>query len=357
MMSGIGEAVGDVAQGALLARAVEADHGEASEGHTHETACLNCGTALVGPHCHACGQAAHVHRSLGAFFHDLLHGVLHFEGKIWRTLPLLAWRPGQLTREYIDGRRASYVGPIALFLFVVFLSFALFSALGGSDMLDPRVDPLGQVKSAYTTNEQELTRLRTDRERADAADSAAQARIEKRIAALEQDQSRLKMVLGNVGSEFEKDFRAGFEKSPLPQGNALTQAVERVQANPQLAIYKLQTNAYKYSWMLIPLSVPFVWLLFPFSRRFGLYDHTVFVTYSIAFMIALVALASLLGFFDAGGIGIVLLLYAPLHLYRQLRGTYDLGRGAAIWRMLVLSLFAWVAIGLFAAVVVALVME
>ena len=355
-MSGIGEAVGDVAQGTLLARAVEPDHGEVSAGHTHETACLNCGTALLGPHCHTCGQAAHVHRSLGAFFHDLLHGVLHFEGKIWRTLPVLAWRPGQLTREYIDGRRASYVSPIALFLFVVFLSFALFSALGGSDMLDPQVDPLGQVKSAHAANEKELAGLRTDRGRKDNS-AADQARIDKRIAALEQDQNRLKMVVGNVGTEFENDFKAGFEKSPLPQGNRLTEAVDRVQANPQLAIYKLQTNAYKYSWMLIPLSVPFVWLLFPFSRRFGPYDHTVFVTYSIAFMIALVALASLLGFFDAGGFGVLLLLYAPLHLYRQLRGTYDLGRGVAIWRMLVLSLFAWVAIGLFAAVVVALVME
>ena len=45
----------------------------------------------------------------------------------------------------------------------------------------------------------------------------------------------------------------------------------------------MQSNAYKYSWLLIPLSVPFVWLLFP-CAGFALYDHTVFVTYSISFM-------------------------------------------------------------------------
>ena len=54
-----------------------------------------------------------------------LHGVLHFEGKIWRTLPLLAWKPGELTRRYIDGERARFVSPIALFLFSVFLMFAV----------------------------------------------------------------------------------------------------------------------------------------------------------------------------------------------------------------------------------------
>mgnify|MGYP000753591079 CR=1 FL=1 len=123
--------IGEIAQGALAARAVEPDHGEARDAdHTHETACLNCGTILVGRHCHQCGQAAHVHKTLSAFFHDLLHGVFHFEGKVWRTLPLLAWRPGRLTRQYIDGRRASYVSPIALFLFVVFLTFAVFNLLG-----------------------------------------------------------------------------------------------------------------------------------------------------------------------------------------------------------------------------------
>ena len=47
--------------------------------------------------------------------------------------------------------------------------------------------------------------------------------------------------------------------------------------------------------MLIPLSVPFLWLLFPFSRRFRLYDHTVFVTYSLSFMTLLVVTAVLIG--------------------------------------------------------------
>ena len=68
-------------------------------------------------------------------------------------------------------------------------------------------------------------------------------------------------------------------------------------------------------------------------------------------MIALVALASLLFYFDAGAVGGLLLLYAPYHMYRQLRGTYEVSRFGGIWRMLALSLFAWVAIGLFAGLI------
>lgn len=351
--------IGDIATGAIVARAVEppaAGDGQnsAAAGHTREEACLNCGTALVGAHCHTCGQRAHVHRTIGAFAHDLLHGVLHFEGKTWRTLPLLAWRPGQLTRDYIDGKRARYVSPIALFLFVVFLSFAAFNFLGAGDTINPQGSGLEAAREAYEENAGRLAALQEQKAGVDASDAARRNRIEEEIERLEDDQQGLRLVLGNIDSSFRKDLDAGLDKSPLPPGSTLAKAIAQVRANPQLAIYKAQTNAYKYSWMLIPLSVPFVWLLFAFSRRFGAYDHTVFATYSITFMIALVAAASLLFYAGLGAIGGLLLLYAPLHMYRQLRGTYALGKLGAAWRMLALSLFAWVAIGLFISIIGAL---
>jgi hypothetical protein len=122
------EGIGEAVTGGMLARAVEPDHGEAG---ALEQNCLNCGSPLTGPYCAQCGQKGHVHRSLRGFGHDLLHSVLHFEGKIWRTLPMLAWRPGELTRRYVHGERARFVSPIAIFLFSVFLMFAVFSWVGG----------------------------------------------------------------------------------------------------------------------------------------------------------------------------------------------------------------------------------
>lgn len=358
-LGGIGAGLGDMATGAVLARAVEpAASGGAvratGDGHTQEIACLNCGTALIGTHCHGCGQRAHVHRTIGSFAHDLLHGVLHFEGKTWRTLPLLVWRPGQLTREYIDGKRARYVSPIALFLFVVFLSFAGFNMLGAGDTAQAPGQGLAEARQAYERNTEKLGELRKEQAALGASEAVRRDELATKIDELEDDQQALRMVLGNISSDFNEGFSEGFENNPIPSDSSLGKAIQHVRDNPQLAIYKAQTNAYKYSWMLIPLSVPFVWLLFPFSRRFGAYDHTVFATYSITFMIALVAFASLFFYAGWGGIGALLLLYAPLHMYRQLRGTYSLGRFGAGWRMLALSLFAWVAIGLFASVIAVL---
>src|SRR5579872_289402 len=106
------------------------------------SACLNCGSPLSGRFCTSCGQPAHLHRSLLHLLEELLHSVLHFDAKGWRTLPLLAARPGLLTRRYIDGQRQRYVSPLALFLFNSFLMFFVFSLLAehtpvSSAPLDP----------------------------------------------------------------------------------------------------------------------------------------------------------------------------------------------------------------------------
>ena len=131
-MSGELEAAGEIITGGIVARAVEPRYGEdaiGTDGLTDEHACLNCGATLTGSDCHACGQQAHIHRSLAAFGHDILHGVFHFEGKIWTTIPLLFWKSGALTNRYIHGERAK--SPLALFLFSVFLMFAVFESVGG----------------------------------------------------------------------------------------------------------------------------------------------------------------------------------------------------------------------------------
>lgn len=357
-MSDISEARGDTVQGALTPNPAAPDRStdtSSDRGHSDESACLNCGTRLIGSHCHACGQAAHVHRTLGAFFHDLLHGVFHFEGKIWRTLPLLAWRPGRVTREYIDGRRASYVSPIALFLFGVFATFALFSAMGGLVATDEDFRSSADLRKGMDTEladiDHDLASLRAQRAAALAA-SKSTVELDRRI---KQDQ-------------FTREFFVGVYENQTPNavksGSALRKSLyigmksffQKWQENPQLLAHKLQSNAYKYSWLLIPISVPFMWLLFPFSSRFGIYDHTVFVTYSLSFMMLLTATGSVftLAGISSGATGL-LGLYGPFHMYRQLRETYALGLYQAIWRTVALVCFELIILLLFVVAMTALV--
>ena len=332
------EAIGDAVTGGVVGRAVEPRAGEATAGHTAERNCLNCGCTLAGDYCHCCGQQAHVHRTLGAFWHDLLHGVLHFEGKIWRTLPLLVRKPGELTRRYIDGERAKFVSPIALFLFCVFLTFAVMGLTGALDKAPGGATPeevAGEMAEAQATirglEARRAAALKANRPTTEIDEELRDARAE-----LE--------AVRTVGGGIVK-LDNGTEAESLP--GWARGWIGRAAKNPELLFYKLKTNAYKFSWALIPISVPFVWLLFPFSRRFRLYDHTVFVTYSLCFMMLLLLVGTTVGLV-LPGLGAMAWFLPPFHMYRQLRATYGVGRFGALWRTFALTLFAFMAIGLFA---------
>src|SRR5262245_6264260 len=97
------------------------------------TECANCGVRLDGPFCASCGQkAAPLNPSLGEFAHDLLHELAHFDGKIVQSVRLLLTRPGFLSREQFEGRRARYVSPIRLYLVFSLLYFAVAAFAPGS---------------------------------------------------------------------------------------------------------------------------------------------------------------------------------------------------------------------------------
>lgn len=91
--------------------------------------CLNCGTTVAGRYCQKCGQENIEPKE--SFWHLVIHffnDFTHFDGKFFSTLKLLLLRPGFLTTEYLRGRRAAYLNPIRMFLFVSFIVFlVLFS--------------------------------------------------------------------------------------------------------------------------------------------------------------------------------------------------------------------------------------
>jgi hypothetical protein len=333
------EAIGDAMTGGVLGRAVEPKAGE-TDGHTHEANCLNCGAALAGPFCHECGQHAHVHRTLDAFFHDFLHGVLHFEGKIWRTLPMLGWRPGELTRSYIEGQRARFVSPIALFLFSVFLMFGVIGLTSNTSHASAQA--AADAAKDLRKEQQKLSILQGQRS---TASGPVAEKLDEKINDLKSEMTALEAVKDHrIDASFQ--FADGFVGG---LGEKLGDAAK----NPELLFYKLKTNAYKFSWALIPISVPFVWLLFPFSRRFKLYDHTVFVTYSLCFMMLLLAAGSLIGLVSES-VASLAWFVPPIHMYRQLKGAYGVSTGGAIWRTFALTIFAFIAISLFASLLVAI---
>ncbi|MGD8345813.1 MAG: DUF3667 domain-containing protein [Lysobacterales bacterium] len=97
------------------------------------SACLNCGTELKGPFCHYCGQPdKNLMRFFPVLLREMLEDFVDFDSRFMRTMKPLLFRPGKLTRDYLDGRRFRYVPPLRLYLFSSILMFFLAAILANT---------------------------------------------------------------------------------------------------------------------------------------------------------------------------------------------------------------------------------
>jgi hypothetical protein len=272
---------------------------------------------------------------------------------------------------------------MALFLFSVFMMFAIFSLVGGpfalnggnvygvgtsvADQCLAAEQGFREAQAAardriVSLQAQRIGRLASGHDPAliDAHIRSAEegAALQRRIftqtmaliAAEEQRQRSAAHAPGQAANGDEVE-RPDADEQPT-NIDWLNQAWRDAKRNPELLLFRLQTNAYKFSWALIPISVPFLWLLFLHRRRYRrykAYDHTVFVTYSIAFMSLGLIVLSLLRPLGVGEIfmGFAITLVPPIHIYRQLRGAYSLSRLSALWRTAALLAIALIAAILF----------
>lgn len=244
--------------------------------------CLNCGTLLAGDWCHACGQRSDPHhRSLLHLATELLEALTHADSRLWRTMRRLALDPARLTRDYLDGRRASEIPPLRLFLVMLFLLFGIGSlTAGGLDMQRP---------------------------------GPATARA--------------------LDAKLDQFSLPGAPRTERWLRTHVEQAVD----DPAAVLSVMREWAERFTILMLPIAALLLWLLHLPGRRFSLYDHTITAMHSLCFG-CLVLIALFIGRSLAGGVAGWLLLLPPVHLFAHLRGLHRTSIVGTLLRMALLGI-------------------
>jgi len=92
-----------------------------------EIVCLNCGASVTGSFCSVCGQATDTARyTAKTFFGEVYRQFRKLDvAEILLTFWELTERPGKFVREYLDGKRVGYLGPIKYFFYAFLLQFGV----------------------------------------------------------------------------------------------------------------------------------------------------------------------------------------------------------------------------------------
>ncbi|MDB5934004.1 MAG: hypothetical protein JWQ01_1348 [Massilia sp.] len=213
--------------------------------------CHNCGAATTGKFCAACGQETTLHvASAREFLHEFVGHYVALEGKLWKTLALLLFRPGKLTTEYIAGRRARYVQPLRIYLTFSILFFALLKY--GPHPLVSNDTPQRPVASASEPAEADGVRVNT---KIGSINPAWEARI-KQIAAMPREQSTALLkatIFGYVPY-------AMFCLMPVFALYLKLLYLRSARSYGEHMLFALHTNAFAFLMLGVTQSLPWSWI-------------------------------------------------------------------------------------------------
>ena len=344
---------------------------------TEDGACSNCGTILRGRICHSCGQDSDdFHRPVWSLVVDILDGLFSIDGRFWRTVPPLLYRPGHVTRHYLTGVRARYVQPFRLlivasvvFFLVFFWSNGGFSGLSNGDndaLSDPAAteELLTELDLVVEDNPEAAEEIRAARDIIARVQEDVEATqndptlnalsdAERRERAKEQIRRYLlsedypdeappdmdePLRIGEPGEAQMSLDIAGFRDLPIDARRFIVARAERIIDNPSSWTNAMQRWTPRLVFVLLPIYALMLAALHIWRRGFYLYDHLVvslhFHAFLFLFLTILVLLSPVISISLAS---LIFIAWSNIYLYRLHRVVYEDGRLMSILRTIILD--------------------
>lgn len=250
-------------------------------GFRHDVRCRNCGALAPAVYCPSCGQETQLALPTARqFVKDAAGRYVAIDGRLWRTLGALMFRPGFLTREYLAGRRRRYVRPARLFLVLSIAMFALFRIL--VDV--PRLGDSGLVR--FDAPDEAMPRASAPPSPTPAPESAAPA---LRLPSLSVDDKANVVV----------DGPSGVVTDALRRRVDRFNAMSRDDKVEQLVLGAVRYGPYAMVVLLPAFALLLKLLYLGRTRRYPLRprrysEHLVFAAHDLAFLFVVVMLLAVI---------------------------------------------------------------
>jgi len=335
--------------------------------------CLNCTATLTGQYCGECGQRARSRLiSIWELLQEAFGDLLELDSRVWRTLIPLAIRPGQLTRDYLEGRRARFMPPFRTYL-VLSIFFFLIAFFDPREELGILFEPDEETPAAMEADAQSANEIRDEILQELAADgiiTTGEPSTGIEIVSADEDESGLEEDDDSDGFNIsinDDGTTASSECDDVDIGDMpdwmasrltaerLKVVCERVTADDGKAFLgKLLDNVPAALFVLLPLMAMILKVLYPLSKRYYV-EHLLFVVHFHAFIFLILTLQVLFGrlisLLDVSDTAsdittIAVFFYIPVYLYKSMRRVYDQGHWLSSMKFSVLLIFYFIGLSL-----------
>jgi hypothetical protein len=307
------------------------------------TRCRNCRAVATGHYCPDCGQETRVALPTAReFLREAAGRLVALDGRLWRTMFALVFRPGFLTREYLSGRRRRYVRPARLFVLLSLLAFAVIGFVRSPAFFNDDVVLAGEGSAAAPGKRAAVSPGAADPSAAiSAADvdapSSAPAKAKARVKsgdrdnfiALDEDlnlQIRFDGVDRQLPAELRKRYQRFKRMSKEDQVEHLYAGILRY--GPTMVVLMLPIFAF-----LLQLAYLGRGKRYP-GRPQRYAEHLVYSAHLHAFAALMVIVAALLPF---GWAPAAIVVWSVYYVLRGLNLVYGGRRWAGVLRALVVG--------------------
>lgn len=332
--------------------------------------CRNCGTPLGGQYCSRCGQRARGRLiSLWELVQDAFGDVFELDSRLWQTLIPLLCRPGRLTHDYLQGRRARFMPPFRTYLVlsVVFFLVAFFDPHQKLGILfAPAEQPAASAPAQDPASAAEIRRqvlddlaaegIIVDDATRDRLDSPAHETADAAREAADDDESGTNIRITADGDAIANCKLDDLKLDGLPDWLSRRLTRDRLQAicekisadSGREFISRLLDNVPAALFVLLPLMAFVLKTLYPLSKRYYV-EHLLFVLHFHAFFFLILTLEVLwsrlamlvhLPKIADDLTVLVISIYIPVYLYKAMRRVYEQGRTITLLKY-VLLVFAY----------------
>ncbi|NEV94592.1 DUF3667 domain-containing protein [Psychroflexus sp. YR1-1] len=281
--------------------------------------CLNCGHSLdiSERYCSYCGQKNSTKAlNLKALITEFFAGLVSYDSRFRKSVSALVCSPGKLSREYIQGKRITYVNPFRFFISTAIVFFIMVSWMNRDALRDIKILTDKEIEANPETINSDLEFMK----------DLPESKITKYIK--EHPKTNYSEAITALGMEDTLMNQVKFE---------FMLGYTRLIENPTGFVNFLLPKFPFFLFFFIPLFTLFNTLLY-IRRKIPYTHHLIFNYNQQTVFLILLFLNLILGFIS---LWIWLLIYF-FYLYKSMRKFYEQGRFKTILKQLVIMNLYWI---------------
>ncbi|WP_298549117.1 DUF3667 domain-containing protein [uncultured Aquimarina sp.] len=324
--------------------------------------CLNCGVPLdiIDRYCHNCGQINTTKKlSFKDFFNEFFASIFSYDSRLRHTVVGLLFKPGMISKDYIEGKRIKYANPFRFFLSVSILFFIINGLFIDFDQMALQFNS-GQKLAAEDSKRTKAGVIEINTSSSDSSKTTKNSSEQIYFTEAQLDTMSMFTAINKRWKTYKSHYKKTEEVLPSVALDSLkhkqntytkylyTRSIKtkNLNDNPMELLIFVFNKLPFIIFFFLPFFALIMWLLY-IRKPFNYMEHLVFIFHTQTMFFILIGIAVLIDQITKSEVtSSIAMLVFLFYLYKAMRKFYQQGRAKTIVKFLLVNVLFFILAGI-----------